>query len=227
MQEVIDAEGETIHAYDNPSGAGKLTSCPLSDTGGAIFCLPIMHYITYNYSKSQRSPKGGIFMKKSLRVVLAVMVMVCLLSLGAAAEAVSITGNFSSGRVGEEYSSRVYASGGTAPYRWTLVGGTIPSGLNAFPEGDDDDALGLTGTPTTAGRYPLTLQAEDVEGEKITRSFTITISEGSSSSNDDDSGSTNNFSSNGDSSSGGCDSGLAGLGLMLVAGVFLRKSRKA
>ena len=49
------------------------------------------------------------------------------------------------------------ATGGTAPYTYTLVG--IPPGL-AF----DDGTRGVSGTPTAAGQYTATYEATDTDG---------------------------------------------------------------
>jgi hypothetical protein len=51
------------------------------------------------------------------------------------------------------------ASGGLAPYRWQLVGGTVPAGL-VF----DAATATLVGTPALAGTYVAVLQATDAEG---------------------------------------------------------------
>lgn len=53
------------------------------------------------------------------------------------------------GTVGTAYSATLTASGGTAPYTWSVVGGTLPPGIG--PIGGSTGAL--TGTPTTAGTY--------------------------------------------------------------------------
>ena len=51
------------------------------------------------------------------------------------------------------------ATGGLPPYRWQVVGGTLPAGV-AF----DAATAALIGTPTLAGAYPIVLQASDAEG---------------------------------------------------------------
>ena len=51
------------------------------------------------------------------------------------------------GQVGVAYSHQFTASGGVAPYVWSLTGGTLPPGLTL-------DAAGLlSGIPATGGTY--------------------------------------------------------------------------
>ena len=60
------------------------------------------------------------------------------------------------------------ASGGTAPYTITQVGGTLPPGMS-FSNGV------LSGTPTTPGTYTFTVLVVDADGCKFEKRYTITI----------------------------------------------------
>jgi hypothetical protein len=84
---------------------------------------------------------------------------------------ITVVSTIPDGAVGVNYSQKlpVAASGGTAPYSWSLVSGAIP-GLNFDPSG-----LALSGTPTTAGTYNPVLQVSDAAGLTATRSLTIVI----------------------------------------------------
>ena len=75
------------------------------------------------------------------------------------------------GTVGVPYNQKlpVVANGGTQPITWTLIAGSVP-GL-AF----DPTTLNLSGTPSTAGAFDLTLQANDAAGLTARRVVTITI----------------------------------------------------
>lgn len=61
------------------------------------------------------------------------------------------------------------ASGGTAPYNWTLSSGSLPPGLTLTNAGT------LSGTPSATGSYPITLRATDAYGCSVTRSYTAVV----------------------------------------------------
>jgi len=56
------------------------------------------------------------------------------------------------------YAQSFTASGGVAPYAWTLAGGALPAGLTLTPAGQ------LSGTPTAAGSFSFTVRATDANG---------------------------------------------------------------
>jgi len=77
------------------------------------------------------------------------------------------------GMVGDAYSQTVTAAGGTAPYRFTVIAGSLPPGLAL------DSVTGvLDGKPTTAGAYAFTVAAVDAMKCDGTQSLTITITSG-------------------------------------------------
>ena len=75
------------------------------------------------------------------------------------------------GTVGTPYDQifSVTVSGGVAPYTWSLTSGSVP-GLTFHAA-----TVELSGTPTTAGSYTLTLQVADSAGASGTRNFSLTI----------------------------------------------------
>lgn len=79
----------------------------------------------------------------------------------------------STGRVDVPYSSGIKATGGTAPYRFALFGGTLPPGLSIDPQGR------ITGTPTATGSftYQVTVTDSGNPPQTITVTCTITISQ--------------------------------------------------
>ncbi|GLW93999.1 putative Ig domain-containing protein [Actinokineospora globicatena] len=72
-----------------------------------------------------------------------------------------------SGTVGTPASLTLSATGGTAPYTWTASG--LPAGLSVSTGGV------ISGTPTTAGNYTVTVTATPATGTPGSASFTWTI----------------------------------------------------
>jgi hypothetical protein len=86
---------------------------------------------------------------------------------------VPITVNPSSlpnGTTGTPYSQTVTASGGTSPYIFTVSAGSLPNGLSLAAGG------AITGTPSVAGTFNFTIQAEDANTSTGTRAYSVTIS---------------------------------------------------
>lgn len=81
------------------------------------------------------------------------------------------TASLPGGVVGDSYSATVLASGGTTPYTFTTIGGSLPTGLSLSTAG------AITGTPTTAGTFSFTVQVKDASTppETATANLSITI----------------------------------------------------
>ena len=73
------------------------------------------------------------------------------------------------GTVGVAYSQQLTASGGTGPYTFTVLSGALPAGLTLTAGGL------LSGTPTTEGSSPVTIQASDGNGCPDVIAYTIAI----------------------------------------------------
>jgi len=69
------------------------------------------------------------------------------------------------------YSQSLAAVGGTAPYSWSLLSGTLPSGLTLSAGGQ------ISGTPTTLGTSNFTMQVTDssVPAQTATQALSITV----------------------------------------------------
>ena len=74
------------------------------------------------------------------------------------------------GTVKVPYSAKLTAVGGTAPYTWSRVSGSLPPGLALAANGT------VSGTPTKEGIYDFTVKVTDAKGETATQALTIVIS---------------------------------------------------
>src|SRR5512140_1412215 len=72
------------------------------------------------------------------------------------------------GSIGQGYSQSLVATGGKAPYTFSIASGALPAGLAL-------GATAITGSPTAAGSSTFTLQVSDANGHTATAPFTITI----------------------------------------------------
>jgi len=84
------------------------------------------------------------------------------------AEALRLTAALPPGNVGLPYSASLTTSGGRAPLTFSLETGVLPPGL-ALTAGV------LSGTPTTAGRFALTVKVTDANGASLSASATLDI----------------------------------------------------
>jgi hypothetical protein len=80
--------------------------------------------------------------------------------------------------VGENYAAFIMACCGDSenPYRWSLVTGTVPDGLEFA--GDDlrlTRSTGVTGVPTRTQTTTFTVQVRDDAGNTDTKTFSITV----------------------------------------------------
>jgi hypothetical protein len=87
---------------------------------------------------------------------------------------VIITTSLATSTVGVAYSENITARGGTdAGYTWTVVSGTLPTGLTlASP---NTPTTTLSGVPTTAGVYTFTVRVTDSGGSTDDQEFLISI----------------------------------------------------
>jgi hypothetical protein len=75
-----------------------------------------------------------------------------------------------SGIVGVAYSETVSVNGGTSPYTYSVLSGSLPAGLSL------NTGTGvISGTPTTAGTSTFTIQAVDSSSYVGSQSFSITV----------------------------------------------------
>jgi large repetitive protein len=67
------------------------------------------------------------------------------------------------------YSQALAATGGTAPYTWSVTGGALPAGVTLAANGS------LTGTPGAAGTFNFTVQAADSNNVTASAGLSVTI----------------------------------------------------
>ena len=79
------------------------------------------------------------------------------------------TTSLANGSVGAGYSATLAATGGTPPYAWSVIFGSLPAGLSLASTGQ------ITGTPTTPGTASFTMQVTDSQGMPATASRALTL----------------------------------------------------
>jgi uncharacterized protein YhjY with autotransporter beta-barrel domain len=91
-------------------------------------------------------------------------------TLSVGAPAIALTpGTLPAATVATAYSQQLTASGGVAPYAYTVSSGSLPAGLTLNSSGL------LSGTPTAAGSFTVTMQAEDAHLFAGTQSYTLVV----------------------------------------------------
>jgi hypothetical protein len=78
------------------------------------------------------------------------------------------TASLAPGSTGTPYSQTLASAGGTAPFSWTIVTGSLPQGLNL-------SGATITGTPTTAGSANFTVQVADSSSPQQTAQKALSI----------------------------------------------------
>ncbi len=73
-------------------------------------------------------------------------------------------------QAGSAYSSTLKATGGTGPYTYSIVTGSLPAGVSLNPTTGV-----ISGTPTTDGTYSFTSKATDSKGNTDTASCSIVV----------------------------------------------------
>jgi hypothetical protein len=85
-------------------------------------------------------------------------------------KALDVSEKAKTGRVGKNYHASVRIKGGLGPFNWSITSGALPPGLSF------NTATGaITGIPTQAGMFPLTVQVTDVLGGVAVETLTLKI----------------------------------------------------
>ncbi len=86
------------------------------------------------------------------------------------------TSSLPSGTVGMPYSASLTATGGLAPYTWSLIQGTLPNGLTLTA-----GSGAISGTPTVSGTFNFTVKVSDSESPPATATAPLGITVSASS----------------------------------------------
>src|SRR5207247_6425465 len=86
---------------------------------------------------------------------------------------ITIFANLPEATMGSSYNAVISVRGGTAPYQFSIVSGTLPSGLSL------NSATGtISGTPLASGTYSFAVIATDAAGTSSReRGFTVAVAE--------------------------------------------------
>jgi hypothetical protein len=79
------------------------------------------------------------------------------------------TSSLPAGQQGASFSAVFNATGGTAPYHWSISAGTPPAGITMNTNGD------FAGTPTAVGTSSFTVAATDATNKTATSNFSIAV----------------------------------------------------
>jgi hypothetical protein len=161
------ADNDTANWFYNFDTGGSLQAPhaqPIFGNPGLSFTLIASGGISKVYAFTQcRNSSTGIFQSYLLNNQ----------SFGAGSP-LSISGTPPNGTVGVSYGFCFSASGGTPPYTFAIVSGSVPTGTSLDPSTGC-----ITGTPTAAGVFCFTIQVTDSLLATATTSPCITIVAGS------------------------------------------------
>ena len=94
----------------------------------------------------------------------------CSISITITSSLMVTCGSPPDGTVGIPYTTTIPATGGTPPYTFSIVSGSLPTGTSI------DSGTGvISGTPTVAGVYPFRVQVEDADSAIAQVNCSITI----------------------------------------------------
>lgn len=80
-----------------------------------------------------------------------------------------VTSSLPNASVGQAYAQTFSAAGGTAPYTWSVVAGSLPGGMSLTPSGV------LSGVPAAPGNYGFTVRVADSGSVVTTRNYNLEV----------------------------------------------------
>jgi len=81
------------------------------------------------------------------------------------------TSSLPQGQIGSVYTNGLAATGGTAPYNWSVSSGNVPSGLALGTDGS------LAGTPLAKGKFSFSVSVTDAKNNTTTSSLTMNVAQ--------------------------------------------------
>ena len=134
--------GAPVSGYTVTSSPGGLTA---TGTGSPITVSGLRNGTAYAFTVTATNAAGTSFPSSASNSVTPLAPLT-----------ITTPGVLRSGTVGAPYAGRLTATGGSAPYTWTLAAGSaLPNGLAINPNGT------LTGTPTVAGTRSVSVRVRD------------------------------------------------------------------
>jgi len=160
---VQNGESYNIYGSNTKGQLGTLLSGPLT-SDDTLFDVP--QFGSYQYVSLQAASHDVLLEALSVTLPPGCTIVISPTPLTVSCPA-------STGKVGQPYSSAIVASGGTSPYTFQIITGSLPPGLTL-----NSSTGAITGTPTTAGSYTFTTKVTDSTGGTAlttTKQCTITI----------------------------------------------------
>jgi large repetitive protein len=81
------------------------------------------------------------------------------------------------GEVAVPLTIELRASGGTAPYRWEIAQGSLPTHVGFIGDQGNGSTATIKGVPADSGNFPLTLTVTDVGGRSTTHTLTLQVAD--------------------------------------------------
>jgi hypothetical protein len=124
---------------------------------------------TYTTPATASSDNGARFTVTVSNAAGSVTSNAATLTVNAPATLQITTAQLPGGAVAANYSATLSAAGGSIPYTWSLVSGTLPNGLTLNASGS------ISGTLSLGGSFPFTVQVKDGAGLSASANFSINV----------------------------------------------------
>lgn len=133
----------------------------------------------FDFSDPHTALSRQVMERISALIFLSLVILItgsCATNAQAAGKALTVAGTLPNGSISQPYSGVLWAIGGSAPYRFSVVSGSLPPGVSL------NSANGLlSGAPSASGSYTFQILVTDAPySYSGSQNFTIQISGGSS-----------------------------------------------